>query len=200
MSNAEEQQDGAEVSFEPAEEAENFSTEGGSAFGGKDPAEAVKKLKAELAACRKEREEYLAGWQRAKADFVNARKDEEKARAAFTKFANEGLMVDLLPVVENFERAMGNREVWEKADKNWRVGVEHIAGQLKKTLADNGLKEIVPAVGEPYNSAHDEAVEHTMVETAEQNNVIVGVVEKGYELNGKIVKPPKVKVGEFKSL
>lgn len=188
MSNPEEQQGGAEVSFEPAEEAENL----------KDPAAAVKKLKAELAACRKEREEYLAGWQRAKADFVNARKDEEKARAAFMKFANEGLMVDLLPVIENFERAMGNKEVWEKADKNWRVGVEHIATQLKKILADNGLKEIMPTVSEPYNSARDEAVEHTPVETTDKNNTILEVVEKGYELNGKIVKPPRVKVGEYK--
>lgn len=188
MSNAEEQQGGEEVSFEPAEEAENL----------KDPAETVKKLKAELAACCKEREEYLAGWQRAKADFVNARKDEEKARAAFMKFANEGLIVDLLPVLENFERAMGNREVWEKADKNWRLGVEHIATQLKKTLVDNGLKEIVPQAGEPYNPARDEAVAHAPVETAERNNTILEVVEKGYELNGKIVKPPKVKIGEYK--
>lgn len=194
MSNVDEIKNGGDVSFEPEQDAENLSTEGG------DPAEAVKKLKAEIAACRKEREEYLAGWQRAKADFVNARKDEEKARSAFVKFANEGLIVDLFPVVENFERAMANREVWEKADKNWRLGVEHIAAQLKKTLADNGLKEIVPAVGELYNPARDESVAHTPVKTAEQNNVIVEVVEKGYELNGKIVKPSKVKVGEYKSL
>lgn len=177
------------ITIEPSEEAENL----------KDPAEAVKKLKEEIKACRKEREEYLAGWQRAKADFINARKDEEKARASFVKFANEGLIADLLPVVENFERAMGNKEVWEKADKNWRVGIEHIAGQLKKTLADNGLKEIAPKVGEPYRSARDEAVAHIPVDTTEKNNVIIEVMEKGYELNGKILKPPKVKVGEYKS-
>lgn len=177
-----------DITIEPSEEAENL----------KDPAEAVKKLKEELKACRKEREEYLAGWQRAKADFVNARKDEEKGRALFVKFANEAFVAELLPVLQNFERAMADKEVWEKADKNWRVGIEHIAAQLKKVLADKGLKEIAPHIGEPYSPARDEAVAHTLVETLEKNNAILEVVEKGYELNGKILKPPKVKVGEFK--
>lgn len=177
-----------DIIIEPETDADNV----------KDPAEAIKKLKGELSACRKEREEYLAGWQRAKADFVNARKDEEKTRAVFVKFANEGLIADLLPVLQNFERAMGNKEIWEKADKNWRVGIEHIAGQLKKVLADNGLTEITPKIGEPYSPARDEAVAHIPLETPEKNNAILEVVEKGYELNGKILKPTKVKVGEFK--
>jgi molecular chaperone GrpE len=164
----------------------------------KDSAEAIKKLKEEIKTLRKERDEYLAGWQRAKADFINARKDEEKARSTFVKFANEGLLVEMIPIIESFERAMENKEAWEKIDKNWRSGVEHIAALLKKTLADNGLKEIVPVAGDIYDAPRDEVVEHITVEKEEQNNKIVSVVEKGYELNGKILKPAKVKVGEYK--
>ena len=87
-----------DITIEPETDADNV----------KDPAEAIKKLKGELTACRKEREEYLSGWQRAKADFINARKDEEKARAAFVKFANEGFIEEMLPVLQNFERAVNN--------------------------------------------------------------------------------------------
>jgi molecular chaperone GrpE len=177
-----------EYNVEPEGDADNT----------KDPAEVVAKLKEEIKVLRKERDEYLGGWQRAKADFINARKDDEKARVAFVKFANEGLLSDILPVVESFERAMGNKEVWEKADASWRTGVEHIAALLKKTLAENGLKEIVPVAGSVYDVARDEVVGHEKVENETQNNTIVVVVEKGYELAGKILKPPKVKVGEYK--
>ena len=177
-----------DIVFEPNADADNAV----------DVVEKVKKLKEELAACRKEREEYLAGWQRAKADFINARKDEEKVRASFVKFANEGLIADVLPVLESFERAMGNKNEWEKVGVNWRTGVEHIAALLKKTLTDNGLTEVIPTIGAPHDAARDEAVGHTPVEKESENNTIVEVVEKGYELNGKILKPPKVKVGELK--
>jgi len=164
----------------------------------KDPAEAIKKLKEEIKTLRSERDEYLAGWQRAKADFINARKDEEKARAAFVKFANEGLLAEMIPIMESFERATGNKEVWEKADKNWRSGIEHIFSLFKKTLADSGLKEISPAIDTVFDATRDEVVSHEKVEKAEQNNKIISVVEKGYEINGKIIKPAKVKVGEYK--
>jgi molecular chaperone GrpE (heat shock protein) len=52
----------------------------------------------------------------------------------FLKFANERLIDGLIPVLDSFELAMNNKEVWEKTDKNWRVGVESIAGQLKKSI------------------------------------------------------------------
>jgi molecular chaperone GrpE len=106
--------------------------------------EAVKKLKEKLKISEKERMEYLTGWQRAKADLVNARKRDEADRQEFMKFANERLIDGLLPVLESFDMAMGNKDAWEKVDKNWRVGVEYIYTQLKKVLADSGLVEVNP--------------------------------------------------------
>jgi molecular chaperone GrpE len=159
--------------------------------------EAVKKLKEKLKISEKERMEYLTGWQRAKADLVNARKRDEADRQEFMKFANERLIDGLLPVLESFDMAMGNKDAWEKVDKNWRVGVEYIYTQLKKVLADSGLVEINP-LGEKFDINRDEATEYVPVTDESDDHKIVAVLQKGYILNGRPMRPPKVKVGEWK--
>lgn len=156
--------------------------------------EAVKKLRERLKACEKDKQEYLIGWQRAKADMVNARKREENDRKDFIKFANEKLIEDILPVLDSFGMAMGNKEAWEKVDKNWRTGVEYIYGQLVKALTDNGLVEINP-LGQPYDHNFHEAVSHEAVSEAGKDNMVIEVLQKGYTLNGKVLKAAKVKVG-----
>ncbi len=159
--------------------------------------EAVKKLKEKLKLSEKERMEYLTGWQRAKADLVNARKRDETDRQEFMKFANERLIDGVLPVLESFDMAMGNKDAWEKVDKNWRVGVEYIYTQLKKVLADSGLTEINP-LGEKFDINRDEATEYVPVTDEADDHKIVAVLQKGYTLNGRPMRPPKVKVGEWK--
>src|SRR5207244_2477593 len=94
-------------------------------------AEAIKKLRERLKKAEAEKQEYLTGWQRAKADLVNARKRDEEDLKEFVRFANERLIEGLIPVLESFDMAMGNKEAWEKADKNWRVGVEYIANSCR---------------------------------------------------------------------
>ena len=160
-------------------------------------AEAIRKLRERLKNSEAERMEYLTGWQRAKADSINARKREETERAEFVKFANERLIENLIPVLESFDLAMGNKETWEKADKNWRTGVEYIYSQLKKALNEAGLEEINP-IGQTFDHSRDEAAEHVPVHSETENHKILAVVQKGYSLNGRILRPPKVKVGEFK--
>ncbi len=163
----------------------------------KDPAEAIKKLKGEISACRKESEEYLAGWQRAKADFVNARKDEDKARESFVKFANEAFVEELLPVLQNFERAIGNKEAWEKIDKNWRTGMEHIYAQFRAALEKTGLSFVEPKVGEAFDPSRHASVGTTPVSVQGEDHTVREVLEKGFALHGKIIEPAKVKVGEY---
>lgn len=160
-----------------------------------DPATALKTLRDKLKKCVAEKQEYLDGWQRSKADFINARKREEESRKEMISFANEGLILELIPVLESFEMAMGNKEAWEKIDKNWRLGVEYIANQLKKVLEDNGLKEIAP-MGEKFDPMRDEAVEFEKVTDEAKNNSVTAIIKKGYALNGRVIKAPKVKVGE----
>lgn len=157
----------------------------------------IKDLREKLKKAIAEKQEYLEGWQRAKADFVNARKRDEEAKKEVVKFATEGLISELIPVLESFEMARANKEAWEKIDQNWRVGVEYIHTQLLKVLEDNGLVELNPK-GQKFDPMRDEAVAYEPVVDENQDHVIIDVIQKGYSLNGKIVKAPRVKMGEFK--
>lgn len=161
--------------------------------------ETVKVLKEKLKKAVEEKQEYLNSWQRDKAEFVNARKRDQEAQKEFTRFSNENLISELIPVLDSFNMAMGNREAWEKADKSWRTGVEYIANQLKKILEEFGLKELDP-IGKIFDPMRDEAIEHEAVQDEKKNNTVTFVIQKGYELNGKILKAPKVRVGEYKKI
>lgn len=157
----------------------------------------VKKLREKLKKATAEKQEYLTGWQKDKAEFLNARKRDKETNEQFIKYANEGLVNELVPVLDSFNMAMGNKEVWEKVEKNWRVGVEYIFGQLKKVLEDSGLKEIDP-IGQKFDPMRDEAISFEPVDTEAKDHTVTTVIQKGYMLNGKVIKAPKVKVGEFK--
>lgn len=152
----------------------------------------------ELDKVKAERDEYLAGWQRAKADAVNASKRMAEDMKAFRTMANEGLIEELLPVLQSFEMAFANKEAWEKADKNWRAGIEHIYAQIKGVLAGNGLEEINP-IGKKFDAATHEAVKYEPVTDIAQADTVIQVIEKGYALGGKLVRPAKVVVGEKNS-
>ncbi|MEK7609566.1 MAG: nucleotide exchange factor GrpE [Patescibacteria group bacterium] len=159
--------------------------------------EAIKKLREKLKNIESERQEYLVGWQRAKADLINARKRDDTERVEFIKFSNERLIDGLVPVLESFDMAIGNKETWEKVDKNWRIGVEYIYSQLKKTLNDAGLEEIDP-INKKFDHSLHEAVSYESVTDEKLNHIVTAVIQKGYSLNGKILKPARVKVGEWK--
>jgi molecular chaperone GrpE len=157
----------------------------------------VTSLKEKLKKAIADKQEYLNGWQRAKADLVNLRKRDEEEKKEFVKYATEGIVADLIPVLESFEMARANKDVWEKVDKNWRMGVEYIQTQLLKVLENNNLKELNPK-GEKFDPMRDEAVTYQPVENKAQDHVVIDVIQKGYSLNGKIIKAPRVKVGEYK--
>jgi len=155
-----------------------------------------KKLRDELKQCQEEKQKYLTDLQRAKADFVNMRKRDEERMAETVKFANESLIAKLVPVLDSFDMAMANKEAWEKVDKDWRTGVMYIYSQLVGALKNNNLEPISP-LGEAFDPMRDEAVEFEKVTDEKQHNIVTKVIQKGYTLNGKIIKAPKVKVGEF---
>ena len=168
-----------------------------SVVGEENAAETIKKLREKLKKVEAEKLEYLTGWQRAKADHINARKREEEDKKDFVKFANERLIEGLTPVLESFEMAMGNKEAWEKTDKNWRVGVEYIYGQLKKVLEDSGLTELRP-LNQKFDHSVHEAASYEPVTDEKLDHVVLKVIQNGYYLNGKLMRPAKVVVGEFK--
>jgi molecular chaperone GrpE len=158
--------------------------------------ETIKNLREKLKKAVAEKQEYLDGWQRAKADFVNSNKRTQELLRDSITLANEGLVEELLPTLHSFEMAFANKESWEKVDKNWRIGVEFIYNKLKDTLVANGLREINP-VGEKFNTKEHEALKHESVEKEEDNHKIISVTEKGYAFGPKILRPAKVVVGEY---
>lgn len=146
--------------------------------------EKLKKLKDELEKCRKEKEEYLAGWQRAKADFINARKDEEKQRAEFAKFANQLLVYDLLTILDSFDLALTTCK-----EKGFRL----IKLQLDDVLKKYGVKAI-KSVGEKFDPTLHEAA--TEEESEKESGTIIEEFQKGYMMHDKILRAAKVKVSK----
>lgn len=165
---------------------------------GKLESEQLADLKEKLAICVKEKQDYLDKWQRGAADFKNARKRDNEDSERFRKFATENLIVELLPVLESFNVAFGNKEAWEKVDKNWRIGVEYIASQLKGVLEANGLKELNP-IGEKFDPMLHEAVEFSETSDEKENQIIIAVIHKGYSFYDRLLKAPKVKVAETRT-
>ncbi|MFZ2523669.1 MAG: nucleotide exchange factor GrpE [Minisyncoccia bacterium] len=156
----------------------------------------LEKFRTRIKELEKKNSELLDSWQRDKADFINARKSDETTKQEFLKFAKADIISEIIPALDSFDNAMRNKESWENVDKNWRMGVEYIRTQLLTALQNHGLKVINP-LGEMYNHARDEAVETVKVDSKDEDGKILDVMQVGYELNGKEVRPPKVRIGHF---
>lgn len=159
--------------------------------------EKIKKLKLELKACQKEKQEYLTGWQRAKADYLNLKKEEETRRTDIHKYAKADVLNDLIRLADSFEMAFANKTAWENVPENWRKGVEYIHSQLLIVFRDHGLEEINP-IGEIADPARDESIGVIETDKADDENRVLEVIKKGYRLNDKIIRPTQVKVGQVK--
>ncbi|MEK9166505.1 MAG: nucleotide exchange factor GrpE [Patescibacteria group bacterium] len=147
----------------------------------------LKKTRREPEACRKEKEEYLAGWQRAKADMINARKDEEKAREVVVKFAEERLLEALFPLADSLEQAI-------KAGGG--KGFENIYKQLRSIFASHGVTQ-VESLGRKFDPARHEALMLEEVDEEEKDDEIVEELSPGYEMHGRVLRPARVKVGHY---
>lgn len=197
MTEQDEQKDGINVISEPeVDDIEFESYNEDSPIGmGSSPEEKIRKLKEKLKQTEKEKQEYLDGWQRAKADFVNFKKREEDSKDEFTKFAREALIADLLPVLESFDMAFSNKEAWQKVDPSWRTGVEYIYTQLSSVLRDNGLTEIDP-IGKQFDPNEHTSIGAEITTDPSLVHKVASVIQKGYRLSGKMLRSPKVKVYE----
>jgi len=157
----------------------------------------MKKLKKKLDACTTERQEYLNGWQRAKADLVNFRKDQATLLKGLSDQAQGELITELLPALDSFTMAFGNEEAWNSVDQNWRVGVEYIHSQLVDILKRNGLVELDP-IGESFDPKYHDSYEMVETKNKKEDGTIVEVVQKGYLHKGKVIRAARVKVAHYK--
>lgn len=161
------------------------------------PETLIKKLKEKIKGLEKEKQEYMDGWQRERADFINYKKRIENEKVEVIKYANETLLEEITKVLDSFEMAFSNKEAWEKVDKNWRMGVEYIHDQLLKILDENNLK-ITNPLGEKFDPRFHVAVGHSEIKDEKKDGLITEVKVKGYVLNDRSLKPAQVVVGEYK--
>ena len=159
----------------------------------------IKKLREELKATQTEKADYLANWQKERADFINYKKGEEERRKQTLEFSREQFVEELLPVLDGYDMAFANKEAWEKVDKNWRVGVEYIHQQLIKVLTDMGVVEITPKIGDAPDSNLHDMIENIETEDKDKDHTVAQVMQKGYKIGNKVLRPSRVKVFEFKS-
>lgn len=154
----------------------------------------LKKIRAELKTCQTEKNDYLAGWQRAKADYLNLKREAEEHRTQTANWVKEGLFEELFPLADSFELAMGNKEIWEQAPENWRKGVEYIYLQLKNLLQNHGLEEIAPSKGEKFNPLEQHSVGVVPAKTADEDDQIDEIIKKGYKIKDRVLRPAQVRV------
>ena len=139
--------------------------------------------------------EYYDKWLRVHADFENARKRLEKEKLEFLRFATEDLILELLPIVDNFDRAINSHADADKNDPHLK-GVIMIKDELHKLLEDYGVAKI-KAAGEKFNPELHEAV--TVVESDEHpEGTVLEELQPGYTMQGKVIRPASVKVTKKK--
>lgn len=163
---------------------------------GEDAKASVQKLRERLKKCQQEKQEYLDGWQRAQADFVNTRKRAETERQEFAAFATRSLLSELIPVLDSFDMAFADKEAWNKTPELWRNGIEQIYAKLRSIVEAHGVSTLDP-LGEPFDPREHLAVASVPVSDAAQEQTVAEVVQKGYRLHDKILRPAHVKVGEY---
>ena len=150
-------------------------------------------LRKELKKYKGELEEIQDKYLRLAAEFDNYKKRTAREFSGLIQNANEELILQLIPILDNFERALDAATSSEDFD-SFHKGVEMIYQQLKDTLEKQGVKEI-QALGEPFDPHKHEAV--MMVEEDEvPSDTVVEEVERGYVLNDKVLRPSKVAVNK----
>jgi molecular chaperone GrpE len=144
----------------------------------------------DLDALKKQCDEYLDGWKRAKADFINYKKDETKRFETVLKYANETIIRELIGVLDSFDLAIQSLGADEKTEK----GIYLIRTQLEDVLKRYGLERISVSVGQKFDPGVHDAI--SVVESDKPSGTVVDEVEKGYMMNGKLIRAARVKVAK----
>ena len=182
----------------PEEEPVTSRDEAGEPSGDEDPAvereilEEKEEASAEddpLATAQRERDEYLDLARRAQADFENYRKRAAREAAATGERAKSGLVRELLPVVDNLERALASAQ---EGEQHLAEGVRLVHSALIAVLERNGVEQFDPR-GDRFDPGEHEALSMREQDGA-QAGLVIDVVEKGYRANGSILRPARVVV------
>src|SRR3990167_1531775 len=153
-------------------------------------ADKLKKLRAELEKCKEEKQEYLVGWQRCKADSINARKDAVLMAERAGNRSRDTLIEDIIPALDSFDMAIAS-DAWASMDPNWRMGMENVRSQLITALSNQGVSAYAE-IGEAFDPTLHDAVQE--VEEDGTPGGIAKVLRRGYKTSERIIRPAQVAI------
>lgn len=152
------------------------------------PEEKIARMREELSACRKDKQEYMDGWQRSKADYVNLLKRFEVETRSSKQSGVVKAVETLLPAFDALERSKEHGEL--------PSGFVAIAKQLESAFISLGLEEL-GKIGEAFNPTFHEALGQDTAESMETDDTITTVLEKGWKIGDSVIRPAKVRVAHY---
>ncbi len=174
----------------PQDEQEHTDAAEGAAEQGVDE---VDSLREQLRLAEEKARQHLAGWQRTQADFENYRKRVQQERKDALELAQSSLVARLLSAVDDLERAF-RRPAEEMGTAEWVEGVRLSVSKLTSALDSEGLS-VIDAVGRPFDPRYHDAI----MRQPGDEGVVLAVLRNGYTLNGRVLRPAAVVVGESES-
>ena len=161
--------------------------------------EGEEELKKKFEECQKLKDEYLTGWQRERADFLNYKREELERVEEILKYADEGLILKILPILDNFEIVEKKLPENLRNDVNIK-GLLQIKNQILNFLKNQGVEEI-KSVGEKFDPQLHEVVGEVASSEAlakggksVESGIVIEEIQKGYKINGRLLRPAKVRV------
>ena len=149
----------------------------------------MQKLRVELAKVKAERQEFLDGWQRCKANTINARRDALAEAERSAQRNKESFIEELIPVLDSFDMA-AQSEQWGSIDSGFRTGMENVRNQLLDTLSRHGIIRF-GAVGDAYSPYTHDAIEERD-DMPGESGTIARILRFGYKSGDKIIRPAQV--------
>lgn len=157
--------------------------------GGKQGVDEGKDPKKDLEKTEKERDEYLDGWKRAKADLINYKKDELRRLEEVARFGSESLILELISILDDFDLALATLEKEGTAEK----GIYLIKSRFEDILKRRGLERIKVEEGDKFDPNYHEAI-IAVQEEGKEADTVAEEIEAGYTLHGKVIRPARVRV------
>jgi molecular chaperone GrpE len=157
---------------------------------------AIKRLRERLNKAIEEKQEYLEGWQRSRADFANFKRDEEMRREHSVERLKASLAEEIIPTLDSFEMAFRSPS-FEKGDKEWKNGIVGLYKGLISGFERFGVKQYNP-LGEKFDPKEHEPLREVEVGEEDKDHTVVSVERSGYKLKDFVIRPAQVSIGIFK--
>ncbi len=152
-------------------------------------------LEQEIERLKKENEEYLNGWKRAKADYVNLKNDQEKRSKELVEFSCLSLFAQWVPIIEHLRQALNKHLPKDLENSEWVKGIEQIYKQIRDVMKGLGIEDFSDTVGKPLDPTRHEAVGQEQIGDTD-DNIITQEMSAGYTYKGRVMVPAKVIVNK----